>query len=553
MTPKSLIIALSLAIGLPAQAAEPPTEDLLGRTVFQVLLGELALREGAVGLSVQAWADLAERTRDPKVLARAVEVAGFAGDNARALELVKLWQEVEPDSATARQAQLALLVQARQVDQLEPHLQSLLAGDEANRANNLMHLNRMLARIPDKAAVLKLLETLVLPYLDMPEAHFALAQASLGAGDDQRALTETDAALERRPDWDIAAIAKAKLLGRNDPAAGLDSLRQFVERHPTARDARLALAQMLVAEKRLDEALAQYDQLLKENPEEPAILYPTAILTLQKGDREGGRALLERLLTTPFPDRSSIHYLLGQIAQEAGDETQAIDHYLRVTAGDRHIAARARVAVILLGQGKSDEALNLLHQTRGSTPGERSQLALAEAQLQRDAGHEDKAYAVLRKALEKDADNPEVLYDAALTAERLGQFEAMESHLRRLLAKHPDHAHALNALGYSLVDRNIRLDEAEPLLRQAVALMPEDPFIMDSLGWLLYRQGKLDEALQTLQAAYAIKADPEIAAHLGEVLWRLERRDEARQLLEAARREAPDNKTLNATIRQLMP
>ena len=553
MSPKQLVVALTLAIGLPAWAAPPPSEDLLGRTVFQVLLGELALRQGAVGLSVQAWADLAERTRDPKVIARAVEVAGFAGDNARALALVELWLSVEPESTAARQAQLALLVHARQVDQLQPHLVALLASDKENLGENLLHLNRMLARIPDKQAVLRLLDAVLPPYLELPEARFALAQAALAAGDEVRALRESEAALARKPDWDLAAIARAKLVARQDAEKGLGGLRRFVDAHPSARDARLALAQMLVAEKRLDDARLQYERLLKDFPEEPAVLYPAAILTLQHGDREAGIALLERLLATPFADRGSIHYLLGQIAQEAGQSEQAIEHYRRVVSGDRYVAARARIATILLEQGKNDEALRLLRDTRGATPGERAQLVLAEAQLHRDGGREDAAYATLRKALETDPDSPDLLYDAALTAERLALYEPMEFHLRRLLKKHPDHAHALNALGYSFADRNVRLDEAEPLLTRAVELAPEDPFIMDSLGWLQYRQGKLDAALQTLQAAYRIKPDPEIAAHLAEVLWQAGRQDEARRLLQEAQRNAPDNKTLGAVIKKYLP
>lgn len=553
MSPKQLVVALTLALGLPAWAAEKPAEDLLGRTVFQVLLGELALRQGAVDLSIEAWADLAERTRDPKVLARAVEIAGFAGDNERALRLVRLWLSVEPDSAVARQSQVALLVQSRQLDQLGPHLGALLATDKENLPNNLLQLNRMLARMTDKVAVLQMLDEMLKPYHDIPEAHFALAQAALAAGDEARALSEANAALKLRPTWEIAAIAQAKLLGRQDATRGIDSLAKFVDRNPDARDARLALGQMLVAEKRLVEARKQYERLVKDYPDEPSVLYPAAILALQAGDQETGRRQLEHLLETPFPDKSSIHYFLGQIAQEAGQTDQALSHFRQVTAGERYIAARARVAVILLSQNKAAEALVLLRDTRGATPAERTQLALAEAQLQREAGNEAGAYAAIEKALAGSPDDPELLYDAALTAERLGRHEPMEAHLQRLLKRHPDHAHALNALGYSFADRNIRLDEAATLLTRAVALAPDDAFIMDSLGWLQYRQGKLAEALQTLENAYRIKADPEIAAHLGEVLWHLDRRDEARRIWQEASQRNPENKALTTAIKKFLP
>lgn len=553
MSPKQLVVALTLALGLPAWAAEKPPEDLLGRTVFQVLLGELALRQGAVDLSIEAWADLAERTRDPKVLARAVEIAGFAGDNERALRLVRLWLSVEPDSAAARQSQVALLVQSRQLDQLGPHLGALLAADQENLPNNLLQLNRMLARMTDKVAVLQMLDEMLKPYLEIPEAHFALAQAALAAGDEARALSEAEAALKLRPSWEIAAIAQAKLLARLDATRGIDTLAKFVDLNPDARDARLALGQMLVVEKRLGEARKHYERLLKDYPDEPSVLYPAAILALQAGDQETGRRQLEHLLETPFPDKSSIHYFLGQIAQEAGQTDKALAHFRQVTAGERYIAARARVAVILLNQNKGEEALALLRDTRGATPAERTQLALAEAQLQREAGNEAGAYSAIEKALVGSPDDPELLYDAALTAERLGRHEPMETHLQRLLQRHPDHPHALNALGYSFADRNIRLDEAATLLTRAVALAPDDAFIMDSLGWLQYRQGKLAEALQTLENAYRIKADPEIAAHLGEVLWHLDRRDDARRIWQEASQRNPENKALTTVIKKFLP
>jgi tetratricopeptide (TPR) repeat protein len=557
MSPKHLVIALSLALSLapslPAQAAGQSAEDLLGRTVFQVLIGEMALRQGAVDLSLDAWSDLAERTRDPRVIARAVEIAGFAGHNERGLRLVRLWQSIEPDSEKARQAEVALLIQARKIDLLPTPLATLLQADRENLPTNLLQLNRMLARITDKAAIFQLVEQLTAPYRELPEAHFAVAQAALAVGDEKRAIDETEAALKLRPTWETAAIAHAKLLGRANMKIAIDQLTQFVERNPGANDARLALSQILVSEKRFTEARQHYERLLKNNPDEPSILYPTAILALQSGDMASGRLQLERLLETSYPDKSNIHYFLGQIAQEADQTDRAMEHFRQVSTGERHIAARARLAILLLKQGKRDDALALLRSTRGTTPAERTQLALAEAQLLRESDDQAGADAALEKALNNSPDDPELRYDAALTAERLGRHKALEDHLKHLLSRHPDHPHALNALGYSLAERNIRLDEAEILLARALALAPDDAYIMDSMGWLQYRQGRLPEALKTLENAYRIKADPEIAAHLGEVLWALERRDEARKIWREARQRNPENSALNATVEKFQP
>ncbi len=570
----ALALALGLSLALPGYGAEPaagrkPTtaaaaaavaaaaaqeeENLLPRVVFQALLGEFALQRGNTRIGVEAWTDLAQRTRDPKVVARAVEVATLARQYALALELSRLWLEIEPDSTRARQAQSSLLVLTNRIEELAPQVAVLLARDPANLANNLLHLNRMLARHDDKKAVQRLVDQLAAPYANLPEAHFAMAQAAANAGDELRASTEMEKALLLRPDWEAAALARAQLQARHSSASAIAGLEDFVARNPGAGDARLALARLLIGDKRYDDARKHFDRLLKDNPENPEVIYPIAMLALQQGDTQTGRQQLEKLLGTDFPDQSTLHFFLGQLDQEQKKLDAALAHFRQVTAGNQYIAARARAAQILLQQGKPEEARELLHNTRGGSAEERTQLTLAEAQLLRDAGRHGEAYEVLAQALDAQPDNPDLLYDAALTAERNGRPELLERHLQHLLSLRPDHAHALNALGYSWADRNQRLPEAYELIARAVALQPDDPFIADSLGWVQYRLGRLDEARATLERAYGLKADPEIAAHLGEVLWQLGRKDEARKLLAEAVRRNPDSEVLAAAIKKLQP
>ena len=565
---KRIAAALTVALGLthggyvqaageapakPAgkrQSTQAASEDLLARTVFQALVGEFALQRGDTKLGSDAWADLAVRTRDPKVLARATEVAGFARQFDRALELSKLWLEVEPDSAKARQSQSSLLILSNRIEELAPQLSALLAQDKPNLANNLMHLNRMLARHTDKKAVQSLVDRLATPYGDMPEAHYAMAQAAANANDNLRALNETEKSLQLRPDWESAALARAQLQAQRSAQTAIDSLNNFVNANPSARDARLALARLLITEKRYDEARRHFDRLIKDNPDNPDVIYPVAMLALQQGDTTTGRTQLEHLLTTDFADKSTIHFFLGQLDQEQNKTEAAAEHYRQVIAGDQYISARSRLAQILLQQGKTNEARELLRNTRGNTAAERAQLVLAESQILREAGRHNDAYIALDSALTSQPDNPELLYEAALTAERIGKPEILETHLKHLLAIKPDHAHALNALGYSWTERNIRLQEAQELITKALNLTPEDPFIMDSMGWVLYRQGKLPEALQTLERAYRIRADPEIAAHLGEVLWTMNRKDDARRILQEASKAHPGNEVLSTTVKK---
>jgi tetratricopeptide (TPR) repeat protein len=567
--PKKLIVAAlifafaghSLAQAPAAKVAQqkkmagPRTagEDTIGRTVFQALLGDIALQNGEITMGISAWADLAQRTRDPKVIARALEVAALAKQYDLAIELNKMWLEVEPDSAKAQQAQSSLLVLSNRLDELAPQLAAVLEEDKAALPANLMHLNRLLARHADKKAVQRLVDRLASPYSTIPEAHFAMGQAAANAGDAMRAQVEFEKALQQRPDWEAAALSRAQLQARLSSASAIASLSEFTERYPKATDARLALARLLITDKQYDAARKQFDGLLSENPNNPDVIYPVAMLALQQGDTATGRAQLEKLLTIDFPDKNAVHFFIGQIDDDEKKPAAALEHFRQVNAGDQYIAARSRAAQILFKQGKTDEAREIIQTTRAGDDKERTQLILAESQLLREAGRNDQAYTMLDAALAKQPDNSELLYETALTAERLGKFEVLETHLKRLLALKPDHAHALNAMGYSLAERNIRLSEAYELISRAQALAPEDPFIMDSMGWVLFRQGDLNKALSTLERAYKIKPDPEIAAHLGEVLWAMQRKDDARQILKEASAKNPDSEILASTIKKLTP
>jgi len=528
-------------------------EDLLARTVFQSLVGDLALQRGEMELGVSAWADLARRTRDPEVIARAAEVAAATRQYDLALELTALWLQVEPESTKARQTESTLLLLANRLDDLAPQIASLLEQDKTNVAGSLMHLNRMLGRHSDKKAVQRLIDRVATPYGDLPEAHFAMGLAAVSANDLMRAQGEFQKALQQRPDWESAELAYAQLLARTSPSSAIESLNEFLARKPDARDARLTLARLLISERKYDAARAQFDILLKDSPDNPDLVYPVAMLALQQGDAAGARSQLEKLLKLDFPDKSAVHFFLGQLDEEEKKPDLALDHYRQVTAGDQYIAARGRAAQILLRQGKLEEAREQLRTTRGGTPAEKIQLILVEAQLLREAGRGEESYALLEAALAKQPDNPELLYETALAAERQGKPQVLEKHLGHLIKLKPDHAHALNAFGYSLAERNIRLAEAHKLLTQALALAPQDPFIMDSMGWVLFRQGKLAESLKTLETAYGIKPDPEIAAHLGEVLWTMGRKDDALRLMNEAAKKNPDSEVLAGARKKFQP
>lgn len=526
----------------------------LGQVVYQVLLGEMALQRGNTDLAVSAYADLAFRTRDPKVLERATELATFGRRFDVAYDTSRLWLDVEPDSMTARQTLVAVLILQGRAEELGPQLGYLLERDKAHLADNLMRMNRMLARYPDKIAAYQMLQKVLAPYDGIAESHYALATAAYHAGDPQAALLEARKALQLRPDWEQAALLEAQLLARESPAAAAAALERFVAANPDSRDVRLQLARALVAEKRYDDARKHFSRLLAEHPDSPELVYPVAVLALQQNDIATAEPLLHKVLANGEPTEKSVAaFYLGQLNEDRGAYADAIGFYRQVAGGEQYAPAQIRVAQLLVkqGGGLSMGVAHLEESARRYPPGE-VQFSLAEAQLLRDAGRESDALALLEKSLEQQPNQPEVLYDAAMLAERLGRMDLVESNLRRVILLRPDNAHAYNALGYSFADRGIRLDEARELIAKALALAPEDPFILDSMGWVMFKLGDQPAALDYLQRAYRIKPDAEIAAHLGEVLWLLERRDEAQRTWAEAAGRHPGNEVLNA-VRKKYP
>ena len=524
--------------------------DQSGQQVFQVLVAEMALQLGDTNLATKAYSDLSLRTRDPRVLERTVEIAGYARRFDIALEAAKLWLDVEPDSVRAQQMLTSMLIMSNRMDELAPTLIRMLEMDRAALGANLLGLNRMFARNEDRVAVFNLIEKVCRPFFGVPEAHYAVAIAASSAAMHERAQAEVNRALELRPEWEMAALLQAQIAARTSAAQAIAYLQAFVDRNPMARDAHLQLARALVGEKRYDEARQHFNQLLKGFPDNPDVVYPVALLALQQNDLAVAETQFNHLLTLDIPDKSIAYYYLAQIAEEKGKLDEALGLYAKVESGDQMVQARMRSAQILAGQGKLDDARKLLSEASTGSEGQSIQFAIAEAALLRKAKQPQAAFDLLDARLETQPDNAELLYETALLAERLDQLEIMERRLRRVIELQPEHGQAYNALGYSFADRGIRLPEARELIDKALALMPNDTFILDSLGWVQYRQGDLAGALATLERAYGMRDDPEIGAHLGEVLWAIGRKDDAQKLLRAAQKKHPDNEPLADAVKK---
>jgi len=538
--------ALAAEKALAALPKQPLTPDIL----FKFLVAEVAGQRGDIGIAQSTYLDLARQTQDPRVARRATEVAMFAREPGGALEAARLWAAGEPGSERAQQTLVALLLNAGNLTEAEPIMRSLLKEDSANR---FMHLSALMGKLRDTREAMELVERLAADYPALPEARFAVAQAASSAGRFEVALEALQQADRLRPGWEPAALLSAQILAKTSSADALRFMRDFLKTYPGAREVRLAYARTLVNANQFTEARNEFTRLATEFPGNAEVSFAAGLLSLQMGDAAIAHDLLTKTLEYSPREPDAVHYYLGQVAEQMKQPDVAVAHYLKVRSGNYLVSARARQAAILARAGKLPEARAVLASTRGDNDAQNVRLIQAQAELLRDSREHAAAFDVLSEGVKRFPDSADLLYDRAMVAEKLDKLDVLEADLRRVIVLRPDDAQAYNALGYTLADRTNRLGEAVSLLDKALSLAPEDPFILDSVGWAQYRSGNLARAKDYLERAYKVRPDPEIAAHLGEVLWALGRRDEAGKLWQTSLQAHPQNELLLETLHRLKP
>ena len=553
-----------------SQAPDAASADpgLSADLFYRLMLGDVALQRGDVTLAARAYLDAARVAGDARLARRATEVAIASRQRNLVTDAANLWAQLDPAAERPKRVLAALaadpskgaIPNSAADDELRSRIERVIA-DAALSGSGVgevfLQLNQLFAQQPDKRAVLALIREVSTPYPTTPEAHFAVALAAFGAGDDMatasEASAEIDRALELRPDWDRAAILKAEILGRKSSAAAVKSLEVYVAAHPTSKNATGALAQHYVDEKRFVEARALMQKLWDREPESRDLAFAVAAIALQMKDYGGAERLLLDLKAANYGEPGSVDLYLAQVAEDTKQYAKAIERYKAINEGDRAWLAKLRIAAMYGKLGRVPEGRQWLAGLDAVTKEQKVQVRQAEAQLLREAGDDAGAYRVLVQGLEDNPDTPDLIYDLAMVAEKLDKVDEAESRLKRLVELKPDDAQALNALGYTLVDRTPRTDEGFALIERAHKLSPKDPFILDSLGWAFYRMGRLDEAERYLKLALESRPDAEIAAHLGEVLWRKGDRDQARALFKAQLDSNPENQVLKETVKRLAP
>ena len=575
--------ARAQAAAAPAAAASAPapaSSALDAPLFYQLLIGEIELNAGRAGNAYEVILDAARRQGDDALYQRAVEIALQARAGDQALAAARAWGTAKPRAvAPLRYQAQILLAMGRLGEVAEPMAGWLARLPSVEQPGLIAGLPRILQGQNDRAAVLRLVEQLLLPYLDQAgtrtAARVTLGRVHLAAGHRPQALGLARAALADDPGAAGPVLLALELLPGDDEAERL--VTGYLERPGAEPVVRLAYVRHLTQVQRYTDASRQLEQLTRDQPQLPEPWLTLGALRLElKQPAEAEQALLRYVeLAGAQPaaaaasddddddavpghaagagprDLTGAWLLLAQAAEQRGDLAAAERWLAKVDNPQRELERQSRRAALLVRQGRLKDARALIQAVPERTGDDARAKLMAEAQLLRDARHWREAAEVLDAANRRFADDPDLHYERAMVAEKLAQWAEMERLLRRVIALKPEHPHAHNALGYSLADRGLRLDEARTLIRRALELAPGDPFITDSLGWVEFRLGNRDEALRLLRQAYGARPDTEIAAHLGEVLWAAGQRDEARRVWQQAHARDAANEVLRETLTRL--
>lgn len=546
----ALLSPAVLAADADASAAAPET-TLGADFVYQYLAGEVAGQRGELGLASNLFLNLAKRSRDARLAERAAKAAIFGNNPAVAVEAVDLWAELDPDSVDAQQTMVQMMVSTGRLDETRPYLEKLLSKEDT-RANGFLYLQSLFARQTDRQQVLTLVQELAAGYPELPEAHFAIAQAALDARQVELALQELKIADNLRPGWEFAALLHGQVLFMQSPDLAVNYYKDFLKKYPKANETRLSFARLLVNQKRFDEAKKEFVKLASTSNENPEILVVIGLLSFQSGAHNDAEKYFLQALKTDYADRDQVYLYLGHNAEKQSKDQEALDWYYKIQPGERYLDAKLNIAYVINRTQGGDAGIEMLKQIEGLHEAQQATVNQAIASLLTQAKRNEEAYALLEETVNSLPNTPDLIYDFAMAAERLLKLDVMEKELRKLIKLKPDYAAAYNALGYSFADRNINLQEAHNLIEKALLLRPEDHYIMDSMGWVHYRMGSLDKALDYLQKAYNKQTDPEIAAHLGEVLWQQGQRELAIKTWEDALQTHPDNEVLIKTSKRFL-
>ncbi len=522
-----------------AAAAEPapdydpaslPKLALDDEMVMRILIGDIAAQRGNIPLAAQAWVDLARRTQDPRVAQRAAQLAVASGQLALAQEATEIWVAAAPVALPARQLMISLLLRSNRIADAEVHLNAMFAAKPQEVAPFFMQMHQLWGKDVDRQAVLELTLKLTEPYQPMPEAHFARAVAYGNAQQLDQSQQELDIALKLKPLWEPAVLYRVQLHDGQNAVEDAQLLSAAAKANPKSVNIALAQARLAADAAQYTQAAQYYAAVLAQDPNQLEALVGAGLIAMQVNDIAMAQQYLTRSVQLNPKSAGYLAPYLGQLAEQRHQYALAIEWYNKAE-GDRKKQSAQRLPRLYAKQGQVEQAMQALAQLPSASAQEQADKAQIAAQVWCERKNLPQAVAVLSDAIAQLPDEAELYYDRSLYRDLQGDIAGAEADLRHYLSLSPQSVNGLNALGYILANRTDRYAEADTYLSMAIAQQPENPVILDSVGWLRFKQGKLTEALALLEKAYKAMPDAEVGAHLAEVLFAMGDKGRAQQII----------------------
>lgn len=536
-----------------ATTAPPESAPIAGRpippdSVYPLLVAEFALRRRNYDVALYNYLEQSRILQDPAVSAHATHLAQFTQREDEALQAVSMWLELEPDNVEANNTMATLLARKRRTLEAIPHLEIVARSGADVHFPILLNGFDKLAPA-EQAQLVAGINDLALEFPD--ENGITLSQAII-----HRELKQNDLALEKlkkvfetEPFQPQALALEARILLERDADKPLRRIEQALEANPDDSKLRLQYAQLLTRSS-MAAARQQFEILSAQSPGNGDLMFSLALINRETGNTDEAKVYLEQMVEQDLR-AGEAHYYLGRILEDEGQLQEAVSHYMQVEDGRDFLSANSRIGTILLATQREDQNHAYLNDLRRKYPQRKEQLYSLEVEMLTRAGELDSAMNVLNLALRDMPESTTLRYTRSMLGEQQNDLALMERDLREIIQQDPENATALNALGYTLANRTERYAEAFSLISRALALQPGEPAILDSMGWVLYRQGKYQEAVEYLSKAYAKFPDPEVAAHLGEVLWVSGDTSTAKAVLQGAVARDPDHELLVKTMQRL--
>ncbi|MBH2032049.1 MAG: tetratricopeptide repeat protein [Pseudomonadales bacterium] len=535
---------------MPAAPSKPKVYRSFSEdSLFALLSAELAGQRNRYDLALSNYVEQANTTQDAGVAERAFRIAEYLGAEQAALETAQIWAKNAPDNLDAQRATAIQLARAGQYERAMQVMETVLqaqgdthfdflalsaAETDPDTRNGLLHsFDRLLLKHPENGQLL-FGKALLLQQDGKPEAALQLLEAHSASSQEVTPL--------------LLRVRLLQTLQRADEAVPL--LEDGIRLHPDEKRLRLTYARLLVDQERMDDARAEFASLVQQFPEDDDLRLSLALVCMENQDWLAASAYFEELIGRNA-HVDAAHFNLGRAYEERNEPDNALNEYAQVGPGTDYLPAQMRQTELLLSAKRVEQASNRLSKARDEQPDYAIQLYLIETEALAKHQYIDRAWGIAEQALLQYPDDLNLLYTRAMLAEKRDDLTQLEADLRSILAREPENAMALNALGYTLADRTTRYAEARALIEQAYQLNPQDPAVLDSLGWVNFRQGQLDVAEGLLRQALENFPDAEVAAHLGEVLWANGKQREARKVWAAALANDPESPILRSTLLRL--